>query len=233
MPSISNALQTTIGRKILTGITGVFLTLFLVAHLAGNLTLFSPDPDAFNLYAHFLHELGPLLWIAEIILVVLFLAHAYIGISIYRRRKQSRPENYNYYNSKGGPSKQNAASKTMIFTGIIILLFVILHVMHFKYHLFSPETYMTTINGEEMVDLTRHVETAFHNIWIVLGYTAVMVLIGFHLKHGVWSAFVSLGASNPKRLPVIYTVGGIVAVLLSVGFLFIPIYIYLRHLFGG
>lgn len=227
MSSLASALQTTIGRKILTGLTGIFLTLFLIAHLSGNLSLFAPDGgESFNRYAEFLHNLGPLLWIAEIILVILFVTHAYIGISIYLRKKKARPVDYKYYKSQGGPSKQNFASKSMLISGSVILLFVILHVMHFKYHLFSPETYMTTIDGKEVVDLAKHVEVAFLNPWIVAAYSFVMILIGVHLKHGVWSAFISLGSKNPKLTPLLYTIGGIIAILLAVGFLFIPIYIY-------
>ncbi|MCH8567266.1 MAG: succinate dehydrogenase cytochrome b subunit [Balneolales bacterium] len=227
MSTIANALQSQVGRKILTGLTGIFLTLFLVAHLSGNLSLFIPDGgESFNLYADFLHSLGPLLWIAEIILVILFLTHAYLGVSIYLKKKRARPENYKYYKSQGGPSKQNFASTSMLISGSIILLFVVLHVMHFKYHLFSPETYM--VEGTEMVDLARHVSEAFQNPWIVAAYTFVMVLIGVHLKHGVWSAFISLGAKNPKLTPVLYTVGGIVALLLSLGFLAIPLYIFIN-----
>ncbi|MCH8557717.1 MAG: succinate dehydrogenase cytochrome b subunit [Balneolia bacterium] len=229
MASFANALQSQVGRKILTGLTGIFLTLFLVAHLSGNLSLLIPDGgEAFNRYADFLHDLGPLLWIAEIILVALFLIHAYIGISIYRNKKKARPVDYKYYKSQGGPSKQNFASKSMLISGSVILLFVILHVMHFKYHLFSPETYMTSYNGEEMVDLARHVEVAFLNPWIVAAYSFVMILIGVHLKHGVWSAFISLGAKNPKITPVLYVVGGVVAVLLAAGFLLLPLYIYIN-----
>jgi succinate dehydrogenase / fumarate reductase cytochrome b subunit len=228
MPSL-NFFQTTIGRKVLTGITGIFLTLFLVAHLVGNFSLFVQDEGkSFNLYAEFLHSLGPLLWLAEIILIILFLLHAYIGISIYLGKKKARPEDYKYYKTQGGPSKQNLASKTMIYTGSVILLFVILHVLHFKYQAFSPETYYATYAGTEVRDLTRHVEEAFLNPWIVLAYTAVMIMIGFHLKHGVWSAFISLGVGNPKKTALLYTVGSIVAVLLSLGFLFIPIYIFLN-----
>jgi len=227
MPSQLNFLQTTIGRKILTGITGIFLTLFLVVHLAGNLSLLAGDGgDSFNLYAKFLHDLGPLLYFAEIILIILFLTHAYIGISIYLRKRKARPEGYKYYNSQGGPSKQNLASKTMIYTGSILLVFLVLHILHFKYQAFSPETYFTTVGGSEMLDLSRHVEEAFLNPFIVLAYTFVMLMIGFHLKHGVWSSFISLGAGNPRKTALLYTFGTIVAILLSVGFLIIPIYIY-------
>lgn len=227
MPSFSTALQTTIGRKILTGLTGIFLTLFLVAHLSGNLSLLAGDQgEAFNKYALFLHDLGPLLWLAEIILVALFLIHAYIGISIYINKKKARPVGYKSYKSQGGPSKQNFASTSMLITGGTVLIFVILHVLHFKYHVFSPQTYMTSYDGKEMVDLARHVEIAFTNPWIVLAYSAVMLMIGIHLKHGVWSAFISLGAKNPKLTPVLYTIGGVVALLLALGFLLLPTYIF-------
>jgi len=227
MSSFTQALQTTIGRKILTGLTGIFLTLFLVVHLSGNLLLLSGDGgEAFNQYAHFLHGLGTLLYASEIILVILFLTHAYLGIAIYRNKKKARPVDYSYTKSQGGPSKQNLASRSMLITGSIVLLFVILHVMHFKYHLFSPGTYTTTHGGVEMDDLARHVSVAFSNPWIVAAYTFVMVLIGVHLKHGVWSAFISLGVKNPKITPALYTFGGIVAIVLAAGFLLLPIYIY-------
>ncbi|AXJ00177.1 succinate dehydrogenase subunit C [Cyclonatronum proteinivorum] len=227
MASFSNLLQTTVGRKILTGVTGIFLTLFLVAHLAGNLSLFAGDGgEAFNLYAVFLHDLGPLLWIAEIILIILFALHAYLGIKIYLGKKKARPVDYSYYKSQGGPSKQNLASKTMLISGSVILLFVILHVLHFKYNFFMPQMTVANPGGGEMIDLAGHVEQAFLNPWITLAYTAVMLLIGVHLKHGVWSAFISLGAKNPKLVPLLYTVGGIVAALLAVGFLIIPVFIF-------
>lgn len=232
MPSPLNFLNTSVGRKYLTGITGIFLTLFLIGHLAGNLTLLIPDGgETFNMYAKALHDLGPLLWAVEIILIILFLTHAWIGISIFLRRKKARPEDYKYYQTAGGPSKQNAASKTMFITGSVILVFVVLHVLHFKYHAFSPETYTTMIGDTEVVDLSKHVVVAFSNIWIVLAYTAVMVFVGFHLKHGVWSAFISLGAGSPAKTALLYTIGTIVAILLSAGFLLLPIYIYLTN--GG
>jgi succinate dehydrogenase / fumarate reductase cytochrome b subunit len=219
-------LQTSVGRKILTGVTGILLTLFLVAHLAGNLTLFAPDGgQAFNLYADFLHNMGPVLIIFEIVLIILFLLHAYIGISIYRGRKKARPEDYKYYKSQGGPSKQDFASKTMIYTGLVILLFVVLHVLHFKYNFFIPHE-TVVLEGNEMIDLAYHVEKAFLNPWITIAYTIVMVLIGLHLKHGVWSAFISLGAGNPRLTALLYTIGTVVAILLAAGFLIIPIYIF-------
>jgi succinate dehydrogenase / fumarate reductase cytochrome b subunit len=227
MPSL-NLLQTSVGRKILTGVTGILLTLFLVAHLAGNLTLFAPDGGtAFNLYADFLHNLGPILIVFEIVLIILFLLHAYIGISIYRGRKKARPENYTYYKSQGGPSKQDVASKTMIYTGLVILFFVVFHVIHFKYNFFMPHETVTH-EGREMINLAYHVSEAFQNPLITLFYTIVMVLIGFHLKHGVWSSFISLGVGNPKLTALLYTIGTVVAIALAAGFLIIPIYIFLN-----
>lgn len=227
MPSLLHALQTSIGRKILTGITGIFLTLFLVVHLVGNLSLFSSNPEAFNTYALFLHDLGGLLYFAEIILVIIFLLHAWIGISIYLRRRKTRPENYKVYKSTGEPSRQTLASKTMAVTGIVILVFTVIHLFTFKYGPGIAEGYVTYIDGHEVRDLKGLVNDVFQNEIYVFGYTAVMILIGFHLRHGIWSSIQSLGAMSPAMSPLIYLIGGLIALVLAAGFLILPIWIYI------
>ncbi|MFU8858794.1 MAG: succinate dehydrogenase cytochrome b subunit [Cyclonatronaceae bacterium] len=227
MPSLLNALQTTVGRKILTGVTGIFLTLFLVVHLAGNFSLFSADPEAFNAYTEFLHSLGRLLYIVEIILVIIFLLHAYIGISIWLRKRKARPEKYDVYKTSGEPSRQTLASRTMAITGVVILVFTIVHLFTFKWGPGIADGYVTYIDGQEVRDLKRLVNDVFQNEIYVIGYTAVMILIGFHLRHGVWSSLQSLGAMSPKMSPVIYIIGGLIALALAGGFLIVPIWIYI------
>jgi succinate dehydrogenase / fumarate reductase, cytochrome b subunit len=227
MPSLLHALQTTIGRKLLTGITGIFLTLFLVVHMAGNLSLFSSNPEAFNAYTEFLHSFGALLYVVEIILVVLFLLHAYIGISIWLRKRKARPENYHLYKTSGEPSRQTLASRTMALTGVVLLVFTIVHLFTFKWGPGIAEGYVTYVNGQEVRDLKRLVNEVFQNEIYVIGYTVVMILVGFHLRHGVWSALQSLGAMSPKMSPVIYIIGTLIAIGLAAGFLVIPIWIYI------
>lgn len=221
MPSIIEAFQSQVGRKILTGLTGVLLVFFIIFHLFGNLAIFG-EPNAMNSYSHFLHQLGPLLWIARIGLVLFFVVHAWIGISIWLGKKKARPKDYKVYSTKGGPSKQSLSSKSMVFTGFVLLIFVVFHVNTFA----LGEMGTVVVDGVEMHDIKTLVLETFANPWYAFGYTFVMILLGAHLGHGIWSAFTSLTLSNPKVSALVYTAGVIIAVILAIGFIFIPLYIY-------
>ena len=221
MPSITKAFKSQVGRKILTGITGIGLIVFTILHLAGNLTLFG-DATAFNEYTYTLESLGWILYILEAGLAICFLLHAYIGISIWWNRRKSRPEGYEKYQSKGGPSHNTWASRSMALTGVILLVFLVLHLITFKF----GDTASTMVDGTEMRDLKALVINTFQSPWYAFGYTFVMILLGFHLKHGFWSAFTSLTMKHKKYSALIYGIGIFVALLLAAGFLFIPLYIY-------
>ncbi|MCW9708874.1 succinate dehydrogenase cytochrome b subunit [Fodinibius salsisoli] len=221
MASLLKALKSQVGRKILTGITGIGLIIFIITHLLGNLQLFG-DAQAFNEYTYALESLGWILYVLEAGLVFAFLLHAYLGISIWWKRRKARPEGYSKYQSKGGPSHQTWASKSMIVTGIVLLVFLVFHLDTFKFG--ATETIM--LNGHEARDLKALVINTFLNPLYAFGYTAVMILLGFHLGHGFWSAFTSLSMKHNQYSALIYTVGIIFAVLMAVGFLFIPLYIY-------
>lgn len=227
MPKVFETLTSPVGRKILTGITGLALSLFVLAHLLGNLTMFQ-GADAFNTYANFLHEMGWLLYLAEAGLVLFFVVHAYTGISIWWRKRQARPEKYHTYASRGGKSKQTFSSRTMIVTGLVLLVFTVVHLNTFKFGVGSSgeAEYTTVVADQEIRDLNKLVIETFQNEFYVIGYVGVMILLGFHLRHGVWSAFQSLGTINTKLSLLIYTVGGIFAVLIALGFLILPIWIY-------
>jgi succinate dehydrogenase / fumarate reductase cytochrome b subunit len=224
---------TGIARKLVSGITGLALIGFIIIHLLGNLTLFSTDGETFNKYAHFLESQGILLYIAEAGLVLFFLMHAVSGIQVWLGKRKAKKKGYEVYKSSGSPSKQSLSSKTMIVSGLILLVFLVVHVATFKYNVHLGQDvvqneFMTTYDSieGEVRDLHGIVWNAFQNPIAAFGYTAVMIFLGFHLRHGVWSAFQSLGAMKPKYSPLIYTIGGILAVLLAVGFLAIPLYIY-------
>lgn len=237
--------RTSIGRKILTGITGLALVLFVILHMAGNLTYFSGDPGAYNLYADKLISLGPLLIMAEILLLAAFLLHAYLGVSIYLGKRRARRQGYRKYRTAGGNSKQTLSSRSMIFTGIVLLVFLVIHLNTFKFGPGIEDGYFadahgvaveeldfgpdeTAVVGGEVVvrDLRRLVTEKFQHWYYAFGYVAVMVLLGLHLRHGVWSAFQSLGAMNPRLTPVVYSLGGVLAVLIALGFLVLPLYIF-------
>jgi len=221
MPSITEALNSQIGRKLLTGITGILLLLFVIVHLAGNLAIFG-EADAMNEYSLFLHSLGPLLWIARIGLLLAFLIHAWIGISIWWNKRKARPQKYEVYSSKGGPSKQSISSRSMAFTGIVLLIFIVIHLDTFA--LGDTETVM--INGQEASDIKQLVIDTFQSPIYAFGYTIVMILLGVHLGHGVWSSFTSLTMKSKKMSASVYAIGIVIAILLAIGFLFIPLYIY-------
>lgn len=222
MPSFLTALKSQVGRKILTGITGIGLIIFTITHLLGNLTLFG-DYEAFNMYTYTLESLGWILYILEAGLAVCFLLHAYVGISIWWNRRKNRPVGYDKYQSKGGPSHNTWASRSMALTGVILLIFLVIHLINFK---FGDAAMVELSNGEMGRDLKALVIEKFQNPLYAFGYTAVMILLGVHLKHGFWSAFTSLTMKHKKYSSIIYSIGIVFGILLAVGFLFIPLYIY-------
>lgn len=224
MPSLLQAAQSQVGRKILTGLTGLFLVLFIIFHLGGNLAIFG-EPDAMNRYSMVLHNFGPLLWFARIGLVVVFAIHTWIGISIWLQKRKARPKNYEVYSSKGGPSRQSLSSRSMAFTGVVLLIFVFFHINTFA----LGDTGTVMIDGQQTHDIKSLVIETFQNPFYAFGYAFVMLLLGTHLGHGIWSAFTSLTVRSQKASAIIYSVGAVFAIVLAVGFLFIPLYIY----FGG
>ncbi|MGM0506543.1 MAG: succinate dehydrogenase cytochrome b subunit [Bacteroidota bacterium] len=228
MPSLTEAATSQVGRKILSGLTGLLLVFFVIFHLAGNLAIFG-DAEAMNRYSMKLHDLGVLLWIARIGLIAVFVIHAWVGISVWLKRRRARPNGYQVYSSKGGASKQSMSSRSMALTGVILLVFVVLHVNTFA--LGDPDTVM--IDGRQAYDLKTLVIDTFQSPVYAFGYTLVMILLGTHLSHGVWSAFTSLTMKSEKLSPVIYTGGVVLAILLAIGFLFIPLYIYFTGGCGG
>jgi len=221
MPSFLKAINSQVGRKVMTGITGIGLMLFLIGHIGGNLTIFGA-PDAFNLYTKTLKDLGPLLYVIEAGLAFFFLYHTILGVSIWWNRRKARPEGYKTYKTKGGPSHQSLASKSMIYTGSIIFIFLVLHIIHFK---FGTE-YMTMVDGEQIRDLRRLVIEEFQKTWIVIGYVGVLGLAILHLAHGFWSAFTSLTIKGKELSSKIQMGAYGFAIILMMLFIFIPIYIY-------
>ena len=220
-------LKSSVGKKIVTGVTGLGLFVFVVAHLVGNLTIFI-GAEAFNAYAHFLESLlhGGFIYIAEAGLILFFLSHIAAGIRIALGKKRARPEGYAVVASKGGPSRKTLSSRSMVITGAVILVFVVLHVKMFKYGPGESDGYIMAAHGQEVRDLYRLVVEEFNKLDRVVLYVAAMLLLGLHLRHGFWSAFQSLGANNPRVMPFLYGAGLMFAVALAVGFLFIPVYIF-------
>ncbi len=224
--NVKNIWQSTVGKKVVMAVSGIFLMLFLIGHLAGNLTMLAPDEGStFNMYAHKLESMGVFLYVIEAGLLAVFLFHVIAAFQVYMSKKRAAAGGYAVTASKGGPSKLTVASRSMIVTGIILLIFIPLHIWMFKFNAGQEFTY-TEIEGEKVKDLYLVVVESFKNPWVAFGYTAVMLMLGLHLRHGFWSALQSLGAMSPRWTPVIYATGFVFAALLAVGFLLLPVYFF-------
>jgi succinate dehydrogenase / fumarate reductase cytochrome b subunit len=208
---ITSMLGSSIGKKLMMAITGLSFCGFLAGHLAGNLTIYG-GKDAFNGYAEHLHSLGPLLTIAELGLLTFGLIHVLIGLTLYLGNLKARPVRYAVDKSAGG---RTLGSSTMPYTGLILLAFVIFHLMNFH---FVDKTDTTIFNI---------VSEAFSNTGYVAVYILAMVAAAIHVSHGLWSAFQTLGANHPKYMPLIQGFGTVFAVVIGVGFGFLPVYIFL------
>ncbi|NKB89281.1 MAG: succinate dehydrogenase [Acidobacteria bacterium] len=229
MAGLTDITRSTVGKKLLNGLTGLLLCGFIVSHLTGNLLLLV-GREAFNQYAYFLHSLGhgAVVPIMEVGLVMLFGAHAISGISVARSRRRARPDGYKKSANAGGTSRKSLASRSMIVTGTVLLIFVILHVAQFKLGWGQLRDYPDVmIDGHASVDLYSRVVDWFNWAPMVGLYVVVMLMLGNHLRHGFWSAFQTLGANNPRYENLINTAGMLFAAAMAVGFLLIPIYIFL------
>lgn len=219
----SRIIRSTVGQKLFMGVSGILLILFLIMHLSANLLLFVPDGGiAFNMYSHKLKEFGPLLTLVRVGLAAVFLVHIVSGIRVYRKNLQARRSRYAVMSTKGGPSKMGTASLWMARTGLVLLIFVPIHVAMFS----MGPYYGTVIDGTEMRDLYLLVVEKFNQAQVAFPYSAVMLLLGLHLRHGFWSALQSLGAMTPRWSPVIYSVGLIFSIIMALGFFVLPLYIY-------
>ncbi|MCS6772155.1 MAG: succinate dehydrogenase cytochrome b subunit [Kiritimatiellae bacterium] len=218
-------LCSSVGRKVVAAISGIALMLFIVVHLAGNLTLLVPDQGAtFNAYAHKLNSLGPLLWVARAGLLIFFLGHVITAIGVRLDERRLRPIGYELRASKGGPSKQTWSSRSMLITGLILLVFVPFHIWMFSLNQGAPHARVVQ-DGVEMKDVYLAVVKGFKDPVKAWGYVVVMVLLGFHLRHGFWSSLQSLGALSARWTPAIYAAGLVFALLMAIGFLILPLYI--------
>lgn len=218
--SFSTTFGTTIAKKILMALTGLFLVVFVIIHMVGNLQFVFGTAEAFNTYSHTLTvTLRPIVNTIRFFLALAFLLHIWNGISIALDNSRARPVKYRKTGSAGDPSKKTLSSTTMIYTGLVLLVFLVIHLKTFA--LGSHHTVM--VNGVAMTDLYRAVEEVFHSPIYAYGYIFAMLLLGFHLRHGFWSAFQSLGTNHPKYSGIIYTIGIIIAVVVAFGFLSVPV----------
>ncbi|MBI9070520.1 MAG: succinate dehydrogenase cytochrome b subunit [Melioribacteraceae bacterium] len=219
MSWLLESLNSSIGKKILMAVTGISLILFLVGHLSGNMALFANDGGkSFNAYAEFLHHL-PGLMVIEIILASVFLLHILNALRLWVENKKARPVKY----AVNASSKNSTIfSRTMVQTGSIILIFLIVHLKNFWYE------YVILKSNDNLFEIV--VETFKDPVYSGL-YILAMILLGFHLNHGFQSAFQTFGWNHKKYTPFINFLGAIYSIAMAVGFASMPI--YFLFFYGG
>jgi succinate dehydrogenase / fumarate reductase cytochrome b subunit len=221
MKSILKALKSQVGRKVLSSVTGLFFLGFIVLHLAANL-LILPSSQGLNIFYNGFESLGWFLHALEIILAIGIVLHIYVGTSVWLRRQKHRPDGYHKYKTKGNNSHNNWLSRGMFYTGLIIFAFLCWHVLKFR---FTPLD-TTVVHGHTLLDMQALVVSVFSKPWNAAAYAFVMVALGFHLFHGIWSSFKSLSMKEDGFSKFMYGFGIFFAAVLSIGFFVIPLFIY-------
>ena len=221
MASRTGLFSSSVGTKILIGVTGFALFLYLLIHIAGNLLVFF-GPKVFNQYAYVMEERNPLLPVIEILLLLVFLVHVYKTVTMFLRNRGARPVRYQKKKYAGPPSRKSLASATMIASGVWLLAFLIVHVKAFR---FSP-VYPWAEGGR---DLYRQEMENLSNPFVVGFYIVSMVIVGSHLWHGISSALQSLGVDHPKWTPRFLTAGKVFAATIAGAFIVIAVWVFLHR----
>jgi succinate dehydrogenase / fumarate reductase, cytochrome b subunit len=223
MASRIGVFATSVGTKILIGLSGLFLVFYLLIHIGGNLVVFA-GPAAYNQYAFTLEHNKALLYPLELIILAGFLTHIYKTVTMFLANQQARPVAYVQKKRAGTPSRKSLASSTMIASGLWLILFLVFHVKAFREGWGTQ--YEWPAGGR---DLYRQEMEIFSNPLLVVFYILSMIVIGSHLWHGVSSAFQSLGVDHPKVTPKLLLAGKVLAVLIAGGFIVIAAWAYLTQ----
>lgn len=216
--------SSTVGKKIAMAVSGVVLVLFVIGHMLGNLKIFGGiDPASgvhkIDAYAEFLHTVGSemlgragALWLARVVLLAALLVHAISGIQLAVLNRRAKPVSAAQSNYRSA----NAASRTMLYGGLFLLVFVVFHILHFT-------TGSLPFSEFKEGQVYRNVWLAFQNGAVVTFYVVAMAFLMLHLYHGTWSMFQTLGIDTPRWNAGLRSVAKVVAVALFLGFSAVPV----------
>jgi succinate dehydrogenase cytochrome b subunit len=221
MASRTGFFSSSVGTKVLIGVTGFALFLYLLIHIAGNLLVFF-GPAVFNQYAYVMEERNPLLPVIEVLLLLVFLVHIYKTVKMFLGNQAARPVRYAQKKPAGRPSRKSLASTTMIVSGLWLLAFLVMHVKAFRFSPVYPW-------GEGGRDLYRQEMENLGNPAVASFYVLSMVVVGSHLWHGISSALQSLGVDHSTWTPRVLTAGKVFAVAIAGAFIVIAAWVYLSQ----
>jgi succinate dehydrogenase / fumarate reductase cytochrome b subunit len=214
-------MQSSVGRKILMSVTGIIMILFVVFHAMGNATIYV---HWLNAYAEHLHALPALVWIYRTFMLVALSVHVFFGIRLTLENKAAKPQAYACKKSR----RSTFASRNMIWSGTIIAVYLVYHLLNFTLPVVNPGL-SANQHADAMgrPDVYSMVVRNFQNVFISLSYIFALIALAFHLIHGVQSLFQTLGLNNEKTMPMVIKLGAITAVILSLIYISIPVFVLL------
>jgi len=214
-------LRSSLGKKIVMAVSGFFLIGFVILHLLGNLLIYG-GPDALNAYAEKLRHLGPMLWITRLVLLTAVFLHLITSMMLAKENRDARPVAY----ARKQALRTTFAARTMMFSGLMVIAFIVYHLLHFTFRVTNPAiSNLTDALGRH--DVYAMVVFSFREPAIVGAYLIAMALLCAHLSHGIASMFQTLGFNTDRTLPVIERLGHLVAGLLFLGYISIPVSVLL------
>ncbi|MEO8944888.1 MAG: succinate dehydrogenase cytochrome b subunit [Gemmatimonadaceae bacterium] len=213
MNRIQRFWRSTIGKKVVMAVTGIIGIGFVLAHITGNLLVFK-GADAINSYSHFLHGPGAeLLWLARIVLIVAVILHVWASYALTQQSHAARSEGY----VKRVPQVSTPASRVMRWGGVVVLIFIVFHILHFTTGTFHPGG--VYVEG----DVYHNVVQAFHVWWVAAFYMVAMVFLGLHLYHGAWSSARTLSIAGDSPHPLHHRLSVLIALVVWLGFTLVPL----------
>jgi succinate dehydrogenase / fumarate reductase cytochrome b subunit len=206
-----------IGKKAVMAVTGVIGIAYVIGHMIGNLQLFQ-GAEKINAYAAVLQ--GPLksaVWAARVVLLAAVVLHVIAAWQLTRIDRAARPVGY----TRRDPQISTLASRSMRWGGVVLLLFIVFHILHFTTGTVQPVPFVAG-------DVYGNMIGGFRIWWVTLFYVVAMAALGFHLFHGGWSFARTLGLARPSPRPFRRPVAAVIAILVAVGFAIVPLAVFFR-----
>ena len=216
-------LASSIGRKTIVALTGLFLTTFLVVHMIGNLQLIWGSAEKFNMYTYTMTH-NKVIKLLGYVTYASILIHAVMAISLSLNNRKARPTGYAV---SGASTNSSWSSRNMAFLGVVIFVYIVVHLYNFWYVMKFGDIGTVIYEGKHYKDLYPVVINAFQVPWLVALYVIGMIALAYHMIHGFASGFQTVGVNHPKYNPLIKNLGiWVFGVLIPLGFAAIPVAVY-------
>ena len=219
MSSLQAFYRSTIGKKIIMGVTGLIGIGFVIAHMAGNFLAFA-GARKINEYSAALHgPLGELLWVLRVVLIVAVVLHVLVAYQLTRLSSAARPIAY----QRKTPQVATLASRTMKWGGVLLLVFIVFHILHFTTQTVDPASWrgVEDVRGDR--DIYGNLVASFRIWWVALFYILAMAALGLHLFHGAWSSVRTLGYAKPSDHPLKRRIALVLSIVIWAGFTLLPL----------